>query len=446
MKINRVALLSLGVAAVCLVLSCGNRSSGQTSNETSVQEEVNSEDSQDDHPPVFNTTSLKQNTVSPAILYLDCSKSMAGYIEATNSSAFNSVIAGLLYRNDSSTAHLFDLKEQVGIPRDDFIEMLNNKRINWSSESNLGKMINAMAENYISGRADISYLITDGIMSGTDAQIRADREYNKTHYGYSQEEIESSLRKCGNDVAVLVAQYVSGFTTNPSKQFYYYCYDNSHVVLKEASRPFYIVALGTLDAIKRLKTDIEDNPRLSSFKNILLLGDGMPFLVDFKPAYNKGASLKGEELVDGKKTPIYAVDKGIKSSDPVFFNVNLSSLQEYMINEEYLKENGSVFLKSVSGSEYEMSQTNYTQSLTNGVLSIGIESEKLRGATLAYRIKYSLPAWISSSSSLDDKNISNELSPKTFNFRYFVDALAIVNKPHMDSNGYINQTDDIKFK
>ena len=434
------------MAAVCLVLSCGNHSSGQTSNETSVQEEVNSEESRDNQPPVFNTTSLKQNTVSPAILYLDCSKSMAGYIEATNSSVFNSVIAGLLYRNDSSTAHLFDLKEQVGIPRDVFIELLNNKRINWSSESNLGKMINAMAENYISGRADISYLITDGIMSGTDAQIRADREYNKTHYGYSQEEIESSLRKCGNDVAVLVVQYVSGFTTNSSKQFYYYCYDNSHVALKEASRPFYIVALGTLDAIKRLKTDIEENPRLSSFKNILLLGDEMPYIVDFKPAYNKGASLKGEELVDGMKQPIYAVDKGIKSSDPVFFNVNLSSLQEYMINEEYLKENGALFLKSVSGSEYEMSQNNYTQSLINNVLSIGIESERLRGATLAYRIKYNLPVWISLSSSLDDKNISNELSPKTFNFRYFVDALAIVNKPHLDSNGYINQTGDIKFK
>ena len=79
-------------------------------------------------------------------------------------------------------------------------------------------------------------------------------------------------------------------------------------------------------------------------------------------------------------------------------------------------------------------------------LSIGIESERLRGATLAYRIKYNLPVWISLSSSLDDKNISNELSPKTFNFRYFVDALAIVNKPHLDSNGYINQTGDIKFK
>ena len=446
MKKNRVALLSLGVAAVCLVLSCGNRSSGKTSNETSVQEEVASEDSQVDQPPVFNTTSLNQNTVSPAILYLDCSKSMAGYLEASNSSTFNNVIAGLLFHNETTTAHLFDVNEQKGISRDEFRKMVNNKDIHWAAESNLGKMIKVMVDNINSGRSGISYMITDGIMSGTDEQIREDRRYNINHVGDLQEEIEEDLKKCGPDVAVLVVQYISGFTTNAKKQFYYYCYDNSRVSLKETPRPFYIIALGNLDSIKKLESDIVDNPRLSSFKNILLLGDKMPYKVDFKPAYNKGASQRGEEHMGDKIIPVYSVNKGLKSTDLVFLNVNLSSLQGYMISKEYLKENGILVSRSVSGSEYEISQNNYSQNVVNNVLSIGIESAKLRGTTLAYRIKYSLPTWVSASSSLDDKNVSNELLPKTFNFKYFVEALSVVNKPHLGTDGYINKTDVIKFK
>lgn len=448
MDMRRFVFLMLGVVLINSISACGGRTTKKNNEESYTQEELTNQKS-NENSASFNPAALNRIATTKSVLYLDCSKSMAGYIESNNSSVFNNVIAGLLYRNDSSTAHLFDLKEQVSIPRDSFIEMVNNKKINWASESNLGKMINAMAENFTSGRADISYLLTDGIMSGTDAQIRADREYNKTHYGYSQEEIESALRKCGNNVAVLVVQYISGFTTNSSKQYYYYCYDNSHVNLKDAPRPFYIVALGTLDSIKKLESDIINNSRLSSFKNILLLGDKMPYPVDFKPAYNKGASYKGEENQDGKIIPVFAIDKGVRSTDLVFLNVRLDSLRGYMIDEQYLKENGFLFSKSSkspNAPEYQISQSNYSQSVVNNVLSIGIASEKLRGTILSYRISYSLPLWVSISSTLDDKNVANEITPKTFNFKYFIDALSVVNKSHLSPGGYINKTDEVKFK
>ena len=85
--------------------------------------------------------------------------------------------------------------------------------------------------------------------------------------------------------------------------------------------------------------------------------------------------------------------------------------------------------------------------MTNSTLTLGIQSEILRGATLFYRIKYHLPLWVESSSSPDDKNVAKDISPKTFNLKYFIDALAIVNKkPSLTDGIYINQTDEVKFK
>ena len=399
-----------------------------------INEEVIQESSFD---ALEQRSTISDTLPNKSILYLDCSRSMAGYIEAKSSSTFNNVIAGLLYRKESSSAHLFDLQEQTEVGRDDFINMVNNKKIKWSSESNLGKMINSMANNFVSGRATISYLISDGIMSGTDAQISADREYNKTHYGYSQEEIESALKKCGSDVAILVVRYISGFTTNSKKQFFYYCYDNSRVELNDAKRPFFIIALGTLESIKSLYNDIKSNTRLAGYTNMLLLGDSMPYKVDFRPAYNQGASLKDS---------VYTIDKSYKSSDLVFFNIKLSSLQDYMISEEYIKHNGSLFSKSKNGSVIEVNQSNYETSLRNDILSLGIPSERLRGVTLSYKLRYSLPDWIYSTSSADDKTVANDIMPKTFNLKYLIEALSVVNSPHLGFDGYINQTEDIRFK
>ncbi len=438
---KRSALIFCGVLLMLSVLcsSCKSRNASKHANEAS--SELGGKDSTEvvsESSMISSVSALHEDNSTQSILYLDGSRSMAGYMESKNSSVFNNVIAGLLYRTEASTAHLFDLQEQKEIGKEDFINMMNNRRIRWSSESNLGMIIKAMANNFTSGRAAISYLITDGIMSGTDEQIRTDREYNKPHYGHLQEEIESELKKCGSDASVLVVRYISGFTTNPSKQFYYYCYDNSHVELDNAQRPFFIIALGSLDSIKALRKDIQENTRLSTYTNLLLLGDNMPYKVEFRPAYNRGASMRDEG--------IYTIDKNVKSSDLVFLNINLSPLQDYMINTEYITKNGFLFSKSGNSASFEVSKGNYEISLVNSILTIGIQSEKLRGATLSYKIKYNLPDWVYFASSSDDKNVSNDISPKTFNLKYFIEALAVVNKPHISSDGFINQTEDIKFK
>lgn len=429
-------ILLFGVAISCCVLSCGNRTDVNASEELNYEDTAKTETKSTIQETAFDVSALKNEDTSP-ILYLDCSRSMAGYIEAHNSSVFNNVIAGLLYRNENSSAHLFSLEEKKGVSREKFIDMVINKRIQWASESDLAKMICTMVHNYNSGRADISYLITDGIMSGTDAQIHTESESTKINYGYTQEKIESALKKCGNNVAVLVVQYMSGFTTNASKKYYYYCYDNTPVDLKEVMRPFYIVALGTLDTVKQLQEDINANDRLSTYNNILLLGDDMPYKVDFKPAYHGGASLRGDA---------YSIDKGVKTVDSVYFNVNLTALQDYMININYLQLNGALF-STVAGTEDRLDSNDYSLTLNkkSKTLSIGIQSYKLRGNTLSYRIKYSLPQWVADSSSEDDKNVAKELSPKTFRFRYFIKSLAVVNLPHMNSE-FINQTDSVCFK
>ena len=156
-RIKHSAVL-FGASLYLLLTACG--SNGTKSND----------DSSTTATDTISNQSTEQIIVQPvksvpenAVLYLDCSHSMKGYINTATDAKFKNVISSLLYWKPTK-AYLFDTKEQPEISRDEFINLINTRKVSWADESDLTKMIGSMVKKINDGSVGISYLITDGIM------------------------------------------------------------------------------------------------------------------------------------------------------------------------------------------------------------------------------------------------------------------------------------------
>ena len=95
----------------------------------------------------------------------------------------------------------------------------------------------------------INFYLTDGIMSGSDAQIGEDSKYNKIHAQDLQNQVREVL--VGKDsIGVSVYQFSSQFVGE------YWAYDNSHSSLN-CMRYFYVMAIGSRAALSNFKYKID---------------------------------------------------------------------------------------------------------------------------------------------------------------------------------------------
>ena len=185
-------------------------------------------------------------------------------------------------------AYLFDTKEQPEISRDEFINLINTRKVSWSDESDLTKMIGSMVKKVNDGSVGISYLITDGIMSGSNQEVResVDRSFNITSRGTLTARIADAVSACNDDIAILLIKYISSFTGK------YYCYTNvDQVDFKENQRPFYVVAVGNRKLVKELVEKTQKEELLSNNQGLLLLGDGISLKSPYKITLSSGPTL-----------------------------------------------------------------------------------------------------------------------------------------------------------
>ena len=413
---HSVVLLGTGL---CLLLSaCG--SNGTKSNEDSTITDSGT----------ISTQSSEQVIVPPvksapenAVLYLDCSHSMKGYINTATDAKFKNVISSLLYWMPTK-AYLFDTKEQPEISRDEFINLINTRKVSWSDESDLTKMIGSMVKKVNDGSVGISYLITDGIMSGSNQEVResVDRSFNITSRGTLTARIADAVSACNDDIAILLIKYISSFTGK------YYCYTNvDQVDFKENQRPFYVVAVGNRKLVKELVEKTQKEELLSNNQGLLLLGDEYPYNLSLIASKKEGISFsKDKQIIVGTN----------------IFNGNLSHLPSYMQSTEYFEKNGEVYIQYSQKGEFKKLDSQYISYEIDGTnLNLGVQAKCIRRNSMYFKLKYELPNWIEMSSSDNDKNIKQSPIPKTFNLKYFVKGLAEIN-----DDEYITKIDTLKFK
>lgn len=417
MKKNKHSAVLLG--SLCLLLSaCG--SNGSKSQEESTAADTSKKKKEEVVTPM---KSVSQN----AVLYLDCSHSMKGYINTATDAKFKNVISSLLYWKPTK-AYLFDTKEQPEISRDEFINLINTRKVSWSDESDLTKMIGSMVKKVNDGSVGISYLITDGIMSGSNQEVResVDRSFNITSRGTLTARIADAVSACQDDVAILLIKYTSSFTGK------YYCYTNvDQVDFKENQRPFYVVAIGNRKLVKELVDKTQKEELLSNNLGLLLLGDKYPY--NIKLTTGKDIVLKNNQRI---------ISTNIGPEDNVILYADLGDLPSYMQDTTYFKSNGEVYIQYSKGGDFKKLDTEQIKYEIDGAkLRLNIPAKYIRHNSMYFKLKYELPSWIEMSSSDNDKNIKQSPIPKTFNLKYFVKGLAEIN-----DDEYITKIDTLKFK
>ena len=419
---KRIKHSAVLLVSLCLLLSVGG------CNDTNTQEESTATNTSEleTEEVVTPVKSVSQN----AVLYLDCSHSMKGYVNTATDTKFMDVISSLLYWLPTK-AHLFDTKEQPEISRDEFINRVNTRKVSWSDESDLTKMIGSMVKKVNDGSVGISYLITDGIMSGSNQEVRdsPERSFNIKNRGTLTERIADAVSACNDDIAILLIRYISSFTGR------YYCYTNvDQVDFKESQRPFYVVAIGNRKLVKELADKTQKEELLSNNQGLLLLGDKYPYELSLKPSKKEGISVSKDKQI--------IVGTNIRSDDYVIFNGNLSNLPSYMLSTDYFEKNGEVYVQYSQKGEFKKLDAQYISYEIDGTtLNLGVQAKCIRRNAMYFKLKYELPSWVEMSSSDNDKNIKQSPIPKTFNLKYLVKGLAKIN-----DDEYITKIDTLKFK
>ncbi len=424
MKLMRY-FISLFCVSCFLLSGCGSSSSkDKESSEDATSVEITAEG---ELTRADKSLSIKTHN-NNAVLYLDCSSSMKGYINTTSDTKFKNIVSSLLYWKPTK-AYTFDTKELPEIPREDFIDKINTRRIDWSSESDLTKMINTMVNKVKAGQVGISYLITDGIMSGSNKEIRESIEgsFNITSRGTLTARIADAVSEVDENISILVIKYTSNFTGR------YYYYDNTYVDLVEKPRPFYVVAIGVRSMVKDLITQLQKESLMSGNQGLILLGDELPYTIALKASKTEGISIKDNQIIIGTS---------IRPNDYVVLKGDLSSLQPYMQTQEYFEKNGEVYIQySQKGALQKLDSQYFSYEVNGSSVNLNIQAKYIRRNAMCFRLKYELPNWIGISSCDNDKNLSSSPIPKTFNFKYFVDGLS-----RIDDEEYITKVDTLKFK
>ena len=361
-----------------------------------------------------------------AILYFDCSSSMKGYVNTTNSK-FNDIISSILYWQPATTAYLFDTKEKQEMSINEFMNCINrhNTNISWSDESDLIQMIESLMKK--SNNIGISYLVSDGIMSGSNEEIASsiDRSFNLVRRGELTNRIMNVVSQCSKDIAVLLLKYTSNFTGT------YYCYDNVRVNLDNKPRPFYVIAIGNRMLIKDFLEYVEKNEYFKNNQGLLLLGD----------EYHYEISLRPKTTINSKDNN-YIVGANSNNRDTIEFTANLKNLPTYMHTSEYFENNGEVYVQYSQKGEFNKLGKEYISYKIDGeILRLYIPTTCIKRNAIYFKLKYDLPNWIEKGSCDNDKDIKQELIPTTFNFKYFVKGLAKIN-----NDEYITKIDTLKFK
>ena len=197
---------------------------------------------------------MEQKPVEPldtgivATIYFDNSFSMKGYADANDNNVYLDVLSDLRAFYPGTNAQV----DEEQIPGNELIDHIRRHQFTYTQESLLYKDLEMIAANAQQALCDtlpqqrLNFYITDGIMSGSDEDISKDREYNKIHAQDLQNQIKDAFE--GKDkIGISVYQFKSPFVGT------YWAYDNSKQELKGTLRFFYVIAVGSREALAGFK-------------------------------------------------------------------------------------------------------------------------------------------------------------------------------------------------
>lgn len=409
-----------------VVIGCGcNGTNEERKGEEAIEQKANTTSTSKDS---FETESVPMPQT--AVVYFDASTSMKGYISAEKEDRFNGYIASISNFVSDTKIYMHDTAAQhIAFSVSDFMKKLNDKNITYSDESDIWAMIKSLANS----RADVAFLVTDGIMSGSNAQIKKNPNYNIDFREAMKESIANLVKQTSKSILII------RLTTNFSGTYYTYC--NGKVTLNNKPRPFFILCMGEQKYVKYIEQQFMKKYPITDITHphdVLILGEDLSSRLTFGP--NDGLQ-HSKSKAEEDKTSWVMSKEGFKLS------ANISQLPLYMQNETYFQKNLTFTAKDKKQNQVMVDGSKYTVSISEignekkVVLSFSRLGILSLGGTLEWKLVYKLPDWVMVQSSSDDHTISNSNTSecnKTFNLSYFIDGLKGVNSSDYVATGLIH--------
>lgn len=367
--------------------------------------------------------------LSRTVIFIDGSVSMQGYITptvTTNFSAVVSAIEGLV--PDSCSEYIFkENKEQISSIS--LSKQISEKKVNLDGkESNLGAMLSEMINGVIDMPSSAYFLITDGILSTTDDNIRNNREWNRVHRDLLQSDIENILRRGKNNIASIVLQYEAPFKGK------YTAYNNlDKTYLDNQIRPYYVIAIGQPSIIRQVYKEITSGTHsgFDGIKNTALYG--FDFELD-------------QPTVEEDETIIYNENgyKVLSTAEKVVITYDISKLPQCILEEkDSLNSHVRIITNGENGERNELMNGKQFTVKPNGTrLNITIidKYDLCVPGELEIGIAWWQPNWIEKCTTDDDTKPDTS---RTFILKHFLYPFSQLNRG--EGSGYIDDKHAIKL-
>jgi hypothetical protein len=271
--------------------------------------------------------------------YVETSLSMAGYMKGGKEfqETVNNLI-GVLGGNYNFNRFIPNTIVDSTVPYgvDDFRYRLTNGRFPFSGHSPLDNIFRIILEN--TGANDINFLITDGIMSGSNADIAQNPQFNIQQQALMRNLIRSRFDGVRDAYGISVYGFKSRFNSNPTDHICYYTYNNGPIYQNFTRRPFYIFVFGNRKLLSEINKVLKSNDRLFLPEKELHFGvQNKP--IRFYTAFHSHLPIYELRSCYPRDDGSIKINRGYPSAvKPVKFAIglNLSSLHDYAKTDNYL--------------------------------------------------------------------------------------------------------------
>lgn len=344
-------------------------------------------------------------------VFLDNTSSMEGYAKANDASKFNEVLNGLYsyfngthaaingyYTQSNKTIVKGRPISQTIIKPVNFETLrseINHKNIKFTDSYQLPDFFNDVVDKTVNDNSHdvISFFITDGILSGTNEEIRDDPMFNINSASTVQSRISDALRKLDDNYASAVFRFKAYYNGK------YYKYNNDYrTELRNVSRPFYVIAIGPQDTLNEFYKQVEKGQYYFRPTEKVLFSRGL-----------KDMKVNTPDAVYEKDTIFVDMEDSRENHQ---FYIEKSVLPSYVDNNslEILWNGQPVDVEFQNGKyKFDLRLDNYDP-----------------GKTLTIRLKSDLPTWVKVCHSSNDNNITDKNTAeldKTFNLEYLVKGI-----------------------
>lgn len=335
-------------------------------------------------------------------VYIDNSSSMEGYFNSPNSSPIIEVLSEIqlffVKMDNNIQGYYVDKQKNFAnysldsLTADLTKKKLRNYQDSYQLDQLIGRMVNEIKKD--NDNKIISFLITDGISSGSNEEINhsINRSFNKQSASLLQSRIACKFYGT-NNIAVSVYQFMSGF----KGRYWYYNNDNEPMNLSQ--KPFYVIAIGDRDLVYEFaKKEAEG---LQKFKS------------------NNKVHFGG---VDKTKIKFSHQDVSLSQFDSedkihIISNISLDGLPYFARNDKFLEKKCTL---KINGQELKYGKWKVP---TGRSIEIPMDVEIESTYKIYIHITNTTPSWVDTYTCLDDTEKGIDLSKKTFNLKYLVEGL-----------------------